>query len=240
MMSPAQPILKVDNINTFYGEAHVLHGVNLEVMKGEAVAILGRNGAGKTTTLRSIMGLSPAREGGIIFKDRDITNLATNHIANLGLGWVPDNRRIFPTLSVQQNLEIASKKGPEGEDHWNLERVYQHFPELKTLARQKGDNLSGGEQQMLSIARTLMGNPELILLDEPSEGLAPMIVKEVIGIIQELTEMKITTVLVEQNAPMALRVCARVYVLDDGRNIYTCGAQELINDHDLMQKLLCV
>lgn len=239
-MSTAQPILEVDHIDTFYGEAHVLHGVSLEVMEGEAMALLGRNGSGKTTTLRSIMGLTPARKGAVTFKDQDITNLATNHIANLGLGWVPDNRRIFPTLTVQQNLEIANKKGPDGEDHWNLERVYQHFPKLKTLARQKGDNLSGGEQQMLSIARTLMGNPELILLDEPSEGLAPLIVMEVMRIIQELSDLKITTVLVEQNAPMALRVCTRLYVLEDGRNAYTCGAEELIADDSLMQKLLCV
>ncbi|MFH1489840.1 MAG: ABC transporter ATP-binding protein [Pseudomonadota bacterium] len=239
-MSAAQPILKVHNINTFYGEAHVLHGVSLEVMEGEAIALLGRNGAGKTTTLRSIMGLSPAVEGNIIFKNIDITNLATNDIANLGIGWVPDNRRIFPTLTVQQNLEIAYKKGPKGEDHWNLERVYRHFPKLESLASRKGDNLSGGEQQMLSIARTLMGNPELILLDEPSEGLAPLIVKEVMGIIQELTDMKITTVLVEQNSALALRVCSKVYVLDDGRNTHTCGAEELIDDDNLMQKLLSI
>ena len=186
------------------------------------------------------MGLTPPREGTITFKNRDITRLPTNYIANLGLGWVPDNRRIFPTLTVEQNLGIAHKKGPKGENHWNLDRIYQHFPKLKTLARQKGDNLSGGEQQMLAIARTLMGNPELILLDEPSEGLAPLIVKEVMDIIQELIGLKITIVLVEQNALMALKVCSRVYVLDDGRNVYTCGADELISDKKLMQKLLGV
>ena len=239
-MPSIQPILKVENINTFYGEAQVLHGVSLEVMEGEAIAVLGRNGAGKTTTLRSIMGLTPPREGTITFKGHDITRLPTNHIANLGLGRVPDDRRIFPTLTVEQNLGIAYKKGPKGESHWNLDRIYQHFPKLKTLSRQKGDNLSGGEQQMLAIARTLMGNPELILLDEPSEGLAPLIVKEVMAIIQELVDMKITIVLVEQNALMALKVCSRVYVLDDGRNVYTCDAEELISDKKLMQRLLGV
>lgn len=239
-MSENTPILDVKGINTFYDEAHVLQNVDMQVMEGEAVALLGRNGAGKTTTLRSIMGLSQAKSGSIHFKGTDITTMPTNDIANLGLGWVPDNRRIFPTLTVQQNLEIAQKNGPEGENHWNLERVYEHFPKLKILSRRKGDNLSGGEQQMLSIARTLMGNPELILLDEPSEGLAPLIVKEVMNIIQELTEMNITTVLVEQNAAMALRVCSRVYVLDDGQNAHECPADELACDSDLMHRLLSV
>ena len=239
-MAENTPILDVKGINTFYDEAHVLQNVDLKVREGEAVALLGRNGAGKTTTLRSIMGLSQAKSGSIHFKGTDITAMPTNEIANLGLGWVPDNRRIFPTLTVQQNLEIAQKTGPEGENHWSLERVYDHFPKLKTLARRKGDNLSGGEQQMLSIARTLMGNPELILLDEPSEGLAPLIVKEVMNIIQELTEMNITTVLVEQNAAMALRVCSRVYVLDDGQNAHECPADELACDSELMHRLLSV
>ena len=210
MLPAAQSALKVEKISTFYGEAKVLHDVSLEIKEGEAVALLGRNGAGKTTTLRSIMGLTPAREGKIIFKDQDITKFPTNRIANMGIGWVPDDRRVFPTLTVEQNLKIAYKKGPKGESNWNLEMIYKHFPKLKTLARQKGDNLSGGEQQMLAIARTLMGNPELILLDEPSEGLAPLIVKEVMKIIKELTDMKITTLLVEQNAPMALKVCSKV------------------------------
>jgi len=237
-MSEAKPILEVDRINSFYGEAHVLHDVHLRVMEGEAVALLGRNGAGKTTTLRSILGLTPAKTGTISFKGVDITRTSTNEIANLGLGWVPDNRRIFPTLTVQQNLEIAQKKGPTGQKRWNLERVYDHFPKLKDLSRHKGDNLSGGEQQMLSIARTLMGNPELILLDEPTEGLAPLIVREVMSIIKELTETRITTVLVEQNAIMALRVCSRVYVLDDGQTAYEGIAEELLADEAKKQKLL--
>ena len=171
-MIPAQdPILKIEAINTFYGEAHVLHDVSLEVHRGETVGLLGRNGAGKTTTLRSIMGLTPAKAGDVVFKGQNITHRFTNEIANMGLGWVPDNRRIFPTLSVQQNLEIARKGKNVIKDGWTLERVYQHFPKLKDLAKRKGDTLSGGEQQMLSIARTLMGNPDLVLLDEPSEGL---------------------------------------------------------------------
>ena len=237
-MQDMQPYLNVDHINSFYGEAHVLHDVHLEVLKGETVALLGRNGAGKTTLLRSIIGLTPARTGKIIFQDQDITRLPTNEIANLGIGWVPDNRRIFPTLSVRQNLEIARKKGPDGRIRWDLDRVYQHFPALKDLASHNGETLSGGEQQMLSIARTLMGNPNLILLDEPSEGLAPLIVREVMNIVQELAATNLTTVLVEQNSMLALRVCNRLYVLDDGRTVYEGKAQDLLADADLKRRLL--
>lgn len=237
-MHEMQTILNVDKINSFYGEAHVLHQIQLEVKKGEAVAILGRNGAGKTTLLRSILGLTPAKTGTVAFQGKDITHLPTNEIANLGMGWVPDNRRIFPTLTVQQNLEIARKKSNTGKTHWDLERVYQHFPALKNLANQKGETLSGGEQQMLSIARTLMGNPSLILLDEPSEGLAPLMVREVMEIVQELTATNLTTVLVEQNSMLALRVCTRVYVLDDGQNVYEGTAEKLLADTRLKQQLL--
>jgi len=231
-------ILVVDKIDSYYGEAHVLHQIELEVKQGEAVAVLGRNGAGKTTLLRSILGLTPAKSGTIAFQGKDITHLPTNDIANLGLGWVPDNRRIFPTLTVRQNLDIASKKGVDGKTQWDLERVYQHFPALRELANQKGETLSGGEQQMLSIARTLMGNPSLILLDEPSEGLAPLIVREVMNIVLELTATNLTTVLVEQNSMLALKVCKRVYVMDDGKNVYQGIAEEMLADDQLKQQLL--
>lgn len=237
-MAEQQTILQVDKIDSFYGEAHVLHQIELEIKQGEAVAVLGRNGAGKTTLLRSIFGLTPAKSGTITFRGKDITHLPTNDIANLGLGWVPDNRRIFPTLTIRQNLDIASKKGVDGKIQWDLERVYQHFPVLKERSNQKGETLSGGEQQMLSIARTLMGNPSLILLDEPSEGLAPLMVREVMKIIQELTATNLTTVLVEQNSMLALRVCKRVYVLDDGKNAYECTAEELLTNAQLKQQLL--
>jgi branched-chain amino acid transport system ATP-binding protein len=231
-------ILVVDKIDSYYGEAHVLHQIELEVKQGEAVAVLGRNGAGKTTLLRSILGLTPAKSGTITFQGKDITHSPTNDIANLGLGWVPDNRRIFPTLTVRQNLDIASKKGVDGKTQWDLERVYQHFPALRELANQKGETLSGGEQQMLSIARTLMGNPSLILLDEPSEGLAPLIVREVMNIVLELTATNLTTVLVEQNSMLALKVCKRVYVMDDGKNVYQGTAEEMLADDQLKQQLL--
>lgn len=237
-MSAPLPILDVDRINSFYGEAHVLHDVHLKVLEGESVALLGRNGAGKTTTLRSILGLTPVRTGKITFKGQDITNLPTNVIAELGVGWVPDNRRIFPTLSVQQNLEIARKKGGGKNQEWDLDRVFHHFPKLKELLKQKGETLSGGELQILSIARTLMGNPDLILLDEPSEGLAPLIVREVINIIEELASTNITTILVEQNAILALRICSRVYVLDDGKTAHEGTAEELTANEELKKQLL--
>lgn len=237
-MLEMQTILDVVKINSFYGEAHILHQVQLQVKQGEAVAILGRNGAGKTTLLRSILGLTPARTGKISFQGIDITHLPTNEIANLGIGWVPDDRRIFPTLTVRQNLEIARKKDPDGKVRWDLDRVYSHFPALKDLANQKGETLSGGEQQMLSIARTLMGNPKLILLDEPSEGLAPLMVREMMDIIKELTATNLTTVLVEQNSMLAMMVCSKVYALDNGQNVYEGTAEELLADAQLKKQLL--
>ena len=237
-MSAPLPILDVDRINSFYGEAHVLHDVHLKVLEGESVALLGRNGAGKTTTLRSILGLTPARTGKITFKGQDITNLPTNVIAELGVGWVPDNRRIFPTLSVQQNLEIARKKGGGKNQKWDLDRVFRHFPKLKELLKHKGETLSGGELQILSIARSLMGNPDLILLDEPSEGLAPLIVRELMKIIEELASTNITTILVEQNSILALRICSRVYVLDDGKIVHEGTAEELTANEELKKQLL--
>ena len=237
-MSASEVVLQVENINTFYGEAHILHDVHLKVLEGESVALLGRNGAGKTTTLRSILGLTPAKTGKVVFKSQEITHRPTNEIANLGIGWVPDNRRIFPTLTVQRNMEIARKRGSGNHPVWDLERVYSHFPKLKDLRQQKGENLSGGEQQMLSIARTLMGNPDLILLDEPSEGLAPLMIREVMNIISELSSMRIAIVLVEQNSILALRICSRAYVLDDGRNVYEGDAQSLMNDDGLKKQLL--
>lgn len=237
-MVESQIILDVNKIDSFYGEAHVLHQIKLEVKQGEAVAILGRNGAGKTTLLRSILGLTPAKSGTIAFQGKDITHLPTNDIANLGLGWVPDNRRIFPTLTVRQNLDIARKKSVDGRTQWDIERVYQHFPALGKITNQKGETLSGGEQQMLSIARTLMGNPSLILLDEPSEGLAPLMVREVMDIITELTATNLTTVLVEQNSMLALRVCKSMFVLDDGKNVYQGTAEDMLANDRLKQQLL--
>ena len=229
-------MLRVESINTFYGEAHILHDVSLRVEKGETVSLLGRNGAGKTTTLRSIMGLTPARRGRVVYEEEDITAMAPHLVARKGVGWVPDNRRIFPTLTVQRNLEIAKRS--RGESEWSLEEIYRHFPALTRLKDHKGEHLSGGEQQMLAIARTLMGNPQLLLLDEPSEGLAPKIVKDVMSIILELKKRGISILLVEQNSVLALAVSDRAYVLDDGRVVYEGAAKELDADREKKKELL--
>ena len=229
-------MLEVKAMNTFYEEAHILHDVSLKVEKGETICLLGRNGAGKTTTLRSIIGLTPAKRGQILLKGEDITKLMPHIIARKGIGWVPDNRRIFPTLTVQRNLEIARKS--LGHKEWDMEKIYEHFPKLKELKDHKGEYLSGGEQQMLAIARTLMGNPDLLLLDEPSQGLAPKIVKELMSIILELKKKNISILLVEQNSAMALAVSDRCYILDDGRIVYESPAKELDQNQQLKKELL--
>jgi len=231
-------MLRVEGINTFYGEAHILHNVSLKIEKGETVCLLGRNGAGKTTLLRSILGLTPAKQGRIVFKEEEITKLMTHMIARKGIGWVPDGRRIFPTLSVQRNIEIARRSTTHKE--WDLKEVYEHFPVLEQLKNLNGENLSGGQQQMLAIARTLMGNPDLLLLDEPSEGLAPKIVKEVMNIILDLKKKAISILLVEQNSVMALAVSERSYILDDGRVVYEGMARELDENKPLKKDLLGV
>jgi len=232
-------MLTVEKINTFYGEAHTLFDVSLEIQEGEVVALLGRNGAGKTTTIRSIMGLTPPRTGKIIFKDENIAGLPPYTIANKGVGFVPDNRRIFPNLTVRRNLEIA-QKGNGGKEGWTLERVYDHFPKLKEIASRLGEVLSGGEQQMLTIARTLMGNPDLVLLDEPTEGLAPIMVMEVMKIVKELKEKGETILLVEQNSTLALSVSQRAYILENGHRVFSGLANDLVRDMDLRQKYLGV
>ncbi len=229
-------MLVVKAIDTFYEEAHILHGVSLRVEKGETVSLLGRNGAGKTTTLRSIMGLTPARAGQILFQGEDIMHLLPHLIARKGIGWVPDNRRIFPTLTVQRNLEMAKRSTSHRE--WDLDAIYEHFPILMKLKDHKGEYLSGGEQQMLAIARTLMGNPDLLLLDEPSQGLAPKIVKEVMNIILELKKKGVSILLVEQNSAMALAISDRCYILDDGRIVHEGAAKDLDANKELKKELL--
>jgi len=229
-------MLELTDINTFYGEAHILQNVSLRVEKGETVALLGRNGAGKTTTLRTIMGLTPAKKGQVVFKGLEITKLPTYIISRMGIGWDPDNRRIFPTSTVQMNLEIARRDDRHKE--WDLQEIYKYFPILEKLKNHKGEYLSGGERQMLSMARTLMGNPELLLLDEPSEGLAPKIVREVMNIISELQKREHSILLVEQNSVLALAVSNRCYVMDKGRIIQESLAEELDKDKELKKELL--
>lgn len=206
-------MLSVDDIHTFYGESHILQGVSLEVAAGEVVSLMGRNGAGKTTTLRSIIGLAPPRRGRISYQGRDINGGKPHDLARLGLAYLPETRGIFPSLSVLENLTIAS--GRRGGD-WTLERVLDLFPELAERKQAGGAQLSGGEQQMLAIGRALLLNPDLLLLDEPSEGLAPIVVRRIHDCLKRIKQEGATILLVEQNLPFAISLADRIYVLGKG------------------------
>ncbi len=205
-------ILQVKGIDAFYGLGHILHGLSLEVAEGEVVALLGRNGAGKTTTLRAIAGLTPPRRGEILYKGHAIAGLEPHLVSQMGVALVPETRGIFSYLSARENLSIATRKS----SRWQMASVLERFPKLKEKLGNKGSELSGGEQQMLAIARALMTGPELLLLDEPSQGLAPLIVESVMETIRELKRERMSTLLVEQNTEMALQLADRVYVIDHG------------------------
>jgi len=229
-------ILAVHNLYTSYGLSQVLFGVSLEVNAGECVALLGRNGVGKTTTLRSIMGLTPPRQGQVVYKDQDITGLPAYRVARLGLGFVPEDRRIFPDLSVRENLDVARKPPATPHDTvWTIERVYEVFPVLAQLDARKGGYLSGGEQQMLTIGRTLMGNPDLLLLDEPSEGLAPLVVRDLAMQIQRLKEEGLTILLCEQNTKFAMLLSERAYVLEKGQ-VRFAGTIAALQDNEAVRR----
>ena len=229
-------ILDIDNIHSYYGETHVLFGVSLRVGRGEVVSLLGPNGAGKTTTLRSILGLTPARLGTIIFDDQDITRVATHEIARAGVGWVPDDRRIFPSLTVSRNLSIARKTSKFRS--WELKEAFSLFSALEYLMDRECENLSGGEMQMVAISRALLGSPGLVLFDEPTQGLAPKVAQDVMSAVQHLKAEGISVLLVEHNALSALAVSDRVYIMDLGKIIYEGSARELLEDEGLRKKLL--
>ena len=210
-------VLEARGLHTFYGKSHILHGVSLEVGQGEIVTLLGRNGAGKTTTLRSLVGLTPARQGAVQIFGRMTTAWPAYRVAALGVGYVPEGRRVFPHLSVEENLKVPiDRPGP-----WTIARIYQLFPRLAERRSSRGRELSGGEQEMLSIARALLLNPNLLLLDEPSQGLAPLIVRDVFRVVASARETGISVLLVEQNVRAAVEIADRVYVLDDGRVAYS-------------------
>ena len=231
-------MLAVSSINTYYGRSHVLHDVSFNIREGEVVTLVGRNGAGKTTSLRSVMGLRPARSGTITFQSEDIANADPHEIRRLGVSWVPEDRRLFPMLTVAENLRLAAYRG--GGDR-NFEHVYDRFPRLDERRTQKAGTMSGGEQQMLAIARALVG-PEtnLLLLDEPSEGLAPQIVEDVADIVRELNAEGVTVLLVEQNATMALSLADRAYVIDSGIIKHEDDAGDLRENRELMETYLGV
>jgi branched-chain amino acid transport system ATP-binding protein len=225
--------LEARDIHTYYGKSHILHGVTLEVAEGKITTLLGRNGAGKTTTLRSLMGLTPAREGQITIFGDETTHLPPFRIAALGVGYVPEGRRVFANLTVEENLLVPIERGGP----WTIERIYELFPRLNERKMNRGRQLSGGEQEMLAIARALLLNPKLLMLDEPSQGLAPLVVREVFRIVAEMRREGISVLLVEQNARMSLEIADHAYVLDDGRVVYSGSARELAADEARVEAL---
>jgi branched-chain amino acid transport system ATP-binding protein len=231
-------LLEIQDIHTYYGDSHVLQGANLKVEKGKVVAILGRNGAGKTTLLRSIIGFTPPREGTILFKGEDITHLSPYRIARLGIGLVPQGRRIFSSLTVQEHLDIASRPGLVS--HWSVNKIFSTFPRLQERSSARGRNLSGGEQQMLACGRALVGNPGLILMDEPSEGLAPLLVRELERIIKGIKAQELSMLLVEQDSSFALRLADYVYIMSRGAMVYESEPEKLKENPEIRSRYLGV
>jgi len=235
-------LLQVENLNAYYGESHVLQDMSVSVDQGETVALLGRNGMGKSTTLKSIMGMVVPKSGSIRYGGRDIFGWAPYRVARIGIGFVPEDRRIFPNLPVLDNLKMGVKHGKaaegEGLDQWSLERVYKHFPVLRDRANQKGATLSGGEQQMLAIARTLMGNPDLLLVDEPTEGLSPVLTNEVRDVLAEIGKAGVSILLVEHNLKVAMSLASRVYLMGKAHLAFSGTVEELNADPEIRRKYL--
>jgi branched-chain amino acid transport system ATP-binding protein len=231
-------MLEVKEIHTYYGTSHILFGISFEVNQGEAVCLLGRNGAGKTTTFRSIIGLTPPKQGSIKFMNQEITGKPPYQIAQMGIGYVPDTRRIFPDLTVKQNILIARRERPGGV--WNLDRIYTLFPKLKELEDHLGTQLSGGEQQMLTVARTLMTNPYLLLLDEPGEGLAPLVVKAMKEQLEEIKKLGTTMLICEHNVGLATALSDRAYVMDKGMIRFHGTIEELRKNEEIRKKYLMI
>jgi branched-chain amino acid transport system ATP-binding protein len=231
-------MLEIENINAYYGDSHILHGVSLSVGEGEIVCLLGRNGAGKTTTILTVMGYLQPRPGRIRYRNRDISGLPPYAIARLGFGFVPQERGIFPSLTVRENLTVFARTGGKG--FWTLQRIFDLFPVLRARERNLGFQLSGGEQQMLSIARALMLNPAMLLLDEPSEGLAPMIVQQIIEVLARLKQEGLAILLVEQSLRTAFAVGDRHHVLNKGEICFSGSAAELENNEFVLRNYLSV
>ncbi len=241
-MTDNDPMLKVDDIHTYYGDSYVLQGLSLEIAEGEVMAVLGRNGMGKTTLIRSIIGFTKPRTGKISFDGADITALQPHEIVSLGVALVPQGRRIFPSLTVMENLLLGEKEGvaEDGEEPWDTDRVLALFPRLKERLRNMGNQLSGGEQQMLAFARSLMTNPKMLLLDEPTEGLAPLLVRAMGDTLSKLKESKLAILLVEQNMKFALAACDYVHVLNRGRVVHSSTPDELAANEEIKSRFLGV
>jgi branched-chain amino acid transport system ATP-binding protein len=233
-------LLEVKDLNTLYGPSHVLQNISLNVKEGEIVALLGRNGMGKSTTLKSIMGLVRPRSGSVVYKGVDLMGLPPFKVAQAGIGYIPEDRQIFPNLSVVENLSLGMKTGENKDkrNNWNLERIYSHFPFMESRKNQKGGLLSGGEQQMLSLARALMGNPELLLVDEPTEGLAPIVVNEVRDVLAEINQAAVSVLLVEHNYKVATHLAKRVYLMGKGHIGYEDTVEGLNANPEVRAKYL--
>ena len=233
-----EPLLRVEKLCAYYGRAQILFDVNLSVGEGEVVALMGRNGAGKSTTMKAIMGLLERRSGSVRFDGREIGRLAPHRINRLGLGWVPEDRRVFTELTVLENLEVGRRPPRAGAPVWSVPALFELFPNLATMPDRPGGRMSGGEQQMLSVARTLMGNPRLVLLDEPSEGVAPLIVEQMANMIVALKRQGLSVLLSEQNVGFASAVSDRAYVLEKGQVHFEGTMDELDADEDVRRKYL--
>ena len=234
-------MLEVQDIHTYYGDSYILQGASLKVENGSVAALLGRNGVGKTTLTRSIIGFTPPRRGKILFNGTDITDKPAYEIARMGIGLIPQGRRIFPSLSVKENLEIAGRLRDKGSAQaWTLEKLFTLFPPLKERIRHRGNKLSGGEQQMLASGRALMGNPECLLMDEPTEGLAPLIVREMGRLIEQIKEIGLSILLIEQNLAFALKHADYIYIMSKGRIVYQSSPQELWENSEIKSRYLGV
>jgi len=231
-------MLRICDIHTYYGESYILQGISLEIEKGSIIGIVGRNGMGKTTLLRSVIGFTPPRRGQIFFKDVDITRVPSYKIVRMNMGLVPQGRQTFPSLSVLENLTVGARA--QGTDGWNLEKIYSLFPVLKEREHHKGNQLSGGEQQMLAIARALMTNPEVLLMDEPGEGLAPLLVKAIGETILQLKESGLSILLVEQNLPFAIKITDYIHVLGKGEIVHSSTPEELWQNEEVKTQYLGV
>ena len=237
-MGENRVLLEINETHTYYGKSHILHDVSMGVEKGEIVALVGRNGVGKSTTLKTIVGLAPPRKGSIRFKGQEVTGWRPHKICRLGVGYVPEERRIFPKLTVRENLLVGMKPRQKVSKPWTIDRVYEFFPSLEQRDSQKAGNLSGGEQQMLTIGRTLMGNPEMILVDEPTEGLAPLLVKMVVKILRDIHAEGVSILLVEHAMDVALGLASRAYVMSKGAIVFQGTSEELLADKEVRKRYL--
>ncbi len=239
-MNTDDVLLEAHDLHTYYGASHILHGINLKVRRGETISLMGRNGMGKTTTLRSLVGLTPPRQGKVVVKNQDVTGKPPHRIAKAGIAYVPEDRAIFPTLSVRENLVMAARPGPGGRNDWNMDRVLDLFPRLHERINNMGNQLSGGEQQMLTVGRALMTNPDLILLDEATEGLAPLIRKEIWSVIRKIKEAGIASIVVDKDISALMKIADLNLIIVKGKIVYEGTSEDLSGKPEIHQQHLGV